>query len=169
MNPPASVPPQAGEVAKTVELSFPSMPEYLGVLRATVRSFCQKTSFNEETANQVTLAAVEAATNIIRHAYKGDPNQRVVLFCRETPSGIEIEFLDWGEPIPKEKFPMASLKGSLHPGGLGVHIMKTCMDQVEYKLIRSGGNRLLLTKHREEAVPAGAPENPVGEEKGEVS
>jgi len=77
----------------------------------------------------------------------------VVLFCRETEGGIEVEFLDWGESIPSDQFPLPVSSQSLRPGGLGVHIMKTCMDQVEYKLIRSGGNRLLLTKLRDETDP----------------
>ena len=91
------------------------------------------------------IAVVEAAANIIQHAYHGEPNHSISFFFNKLPCGIEIEFLDEGSSVPPELIKSRDVD-KIEPGGLGVHIMKCCMDTFEYEKRPGGGSRLVLRK-----------------------
>jgi anti-sigma regulatory factor (Ser/Thr protein kinase) len=141
--PPCSHPP-------VVELQFPSCSEYLALIRPTARWFAKKCGFAERDTARIVLATVEAVTNIIRHAYGGDARQRITLRMTEIGGGLEIEFLDQGKSVTPADIERRSAAKSTHPetGGLGVKMMKTCMDHFEYEPLPGGGARLLLRKLR---------------------
>ena len=134
------------------ELVIPSSPDYLPLVRQSVRWFCERCGLPEDEGGRVALAVVEAVTNIIRHAYQGRPDERITLFFSELPGGIEIEFLDEGTSVPPEALRGRDLD-DVEPGGLGLHIMKCCMDSFDYEARPGGGSRLVLKKFAP-AVPA---------------
>ena len=128
-----------------LELRFASCPEYLSLLRHTARWYAKRCGFDDKECGRIVLALVEAVTNIIRHAYDGDENQQITLRIGECAGGIELELLDHGKNVPPgalEKPP----RGKLEPGGLGVQMMKTCMDHFQYEPQPGGGARLVLRK-----------------------
>jgi anti-sigma regulatory factor (Ser/Thr protein kinase) len=152
---PAADPPAAPPAA--LEVRFPSSSEYLSLLRTQVRWFAKKCGFADRECGRIVLAAVEATTNIIRHAYAMDPGQWITLHLREIPGGLELEFLDRGHAVAPGEV-CARQKSRLQPGGLGVDMMKHCMDHFSYEPRPEGGARLLLRKLRgsscqEEATP----------------
>jgi sigma-B regulation protein RsbU (phosphoserine phosphatase) len=135
-----------------VEIIFPSSPEYLALVRAAVRTLCEKCEFTEVECSRTVLAVVEAVTNIIRHAYHGDPGQEIVLRARDLGDGLELEFLDRGDSVPPATISSRDL-AEVEPGGLGVHMMKSCMDEVSYEGRPGGGSRLVLRKFRGSSGP----------------
>lgn len=131
----------------TVEMEIPSSPAYLSLLRSTVEWYANKAGFGTRDRGRITLAVVEAVTNIIRHAYDGDESQRITLRLTQGENGMEIELLDRGKCVhPAQLKPRTS--GELTPGGLGVRLMKTCMDHCHYEPRPGGGSRLVLRKLR---------------------
>jgi len=69
---------------------------------------------------------------------------------------MEIELLDRGKCVePAELEPKA--RQELCPGGLGVRMMKTCMDHFQYEPRPGGGARLVLRKLREGCEEAPKP------------
>ena len=133
------------------ELVFPSSPEYLSLVRCNVQWICEKCRFPEKDTGRITLAVVEAVTNIIRHAYHGDPACEITLRLTEIPSGLQLEFLDRGEHAAADQIKGRALE-DVKPGGLGVHMMYSCMDDVEYEQRPGGGTRLVLRKYLAETA-----------------
>jgi anti-sigma regulatory factor (Ser/Thr protein kinase) len=102
--------------------------------------------FDQQTARDVVLAVSEAVSNIISHCYRGrcDP---ITLRCLLHADRLEIRVRDFGpKPDP------ATLKGrdlaDIRPGGLGIHIMRQTMDEVEYDLSMASGTELRMVKFR---------------------
>ncbi|MCZ6794046.1 MAG: ATP-binding protein [Planctomycetota bacterium] len=129
------------------ELVFPSSPEYLSLVRSNVQWITERCKFPEKEASRIVLAVVEAVTNIIRHAYHGDNERKITMRLTEIPCGLQLEFLDRGEPVPPQKIKGRSLD-EVKPGGLGVHMLASCMDDVRYEERPGGGTRLVLKKFR---------------------
>ena len=146
--PPADPKPRPGQSCPAVELTFPSCPEYLSLLREVVEWFAARRGFSDTDCGRIVLSVVEATTNIIRHAYDGDSNQKITLRMRELEEGLELEFLDRGWNVSP-----GGLEGKpredLEPGGLGVRMIKTCMDELHYEVRPGGGARLVLRKRRD--------------------
>jgi len=138
-------PSQESESLDTVEISFPSSSEYLSLVRAATRWFAEKCEFSEKECGRIVLAVVEATTNIIRHAYGGDPHQRITLRLKHFDDGLEIEFLDRGKSVDLDRLEKRKT-AELTPGGLGVPMMKCCMDDFHYETRPGGGARLVLRK-----------------------
>lgn len=135
--------PQAA--CPAVEIRFPSCAEYLALLRQIMEWFTERCGFPEIERSRIVLAVVEATTNIIRHAYEGDPSQRITLCVRQLPDALELEFLDTGRSTGPQGL-QGKDPGQLEPGGLGVRMMKSCMDDFQYSALPEGGARLILRK-----------------------
>jgi len=135
-----------------LKLEFPSNPELLCVVRGAMERLTERMGFSERESRSVTRAVDEAVTNIIRHAYRGQPNQPIVLTCYRLPKavgselaqGLEIVLEDQGEPPDPGRLRGRSLD-EIKPGGLGLHYIRESMDVVEFS--SSGGkNQLRLVR-----------------------
>lgn len=133
--------------APAVEVSFPSSAEYLSLVRSVAGWFAARCGFGDRDCGRIVLSAVEATTNIIRHAYGGEPGQRITIQFRELEDGLECEFLDAGKNVLPEGL-VEKARGELDSGGLGVRMMQSCMDELRYEVRPEGGARLVLRKRR---------------------
>ena len=127
---------------------IPSSPDYLSLLRTNVGWLCERCELSETETSRTVLAAVEAATNIIRHAYGGDTCHTIILRGTELDDGLELEFLDRGRCVePLDVQPLDPDES--RQGGRGVHLIQSCVDQFEYEPRSDGsGARLVLRKFR---------------------
>jgi serine/threonine-protein kinase RsbW len=53
--------------------SFPATPEAVGIIRRDVAAYAQKLGMRGTAVDNVRVAVSEAATNVVRHAYRGLP------------------------------------------------------------------------------------------------
>ncbi|MFZ1083169.1 MAG: ATP-binding protein [Candidatus Kryptoniota bacterium] len=95
--------------------------------------------FGDREVSEITLAVDEACTNVIKHAYKGNPETEFEI--KIIASGIEFEIVvrDWGDSFDPENVPVPDIKEKIkkhRAGGLGIFLMRKLMDTVEYH----GGN-----------------------------
>ena len=95
--------------------------------------------FGDKEVSEITLAVDEACTNVIKHAYKGNPETEFEI--KIIASGIEFEIVvrDWGDGFDPENVPVPDIKEKIkkhRAGGLGIFLMRKLMDTVEYH----GGN-----------------------------
>jgi anti-sigma regulatory factor (Ser/Thr protein kinase) len=132
-----------------VRLTIASDPAHLPVVRAALERFCALLGLDEPTAGDVVLAVDEALTNVIKHAYHGAPDRPIeITFCQVSSSGqpgLEIRLRDWGEQTEPGKIRSRDLQ-DVRPGGLGVHIMRQCMDRIDYTHAADGGTILTMVK-----------------------
>jgi len=136
-----------------IRMTIPSSPILLPVIRSTVEKFCEQLGFDFRTAGQVVLAVDEGLSNIMRHGYGGNQTKPIEIEISPIPSlgaakGVRICLRDHGktfDPVKvlSEKLPDPEM---LSTGGLGVHIMITCMDRVDYQQAPGGGMQLTMIK-----------------------
>ena len=132
-----------------IQIRIFSQPAHLPVVRSAVEKFCGALGFDSEMAGRIVLAVDEALTNIIRHAYEGRGDQHIDIelssLGAQKPGGLRICLRDYGKGVSASEIKSRDLD-RVRPGGLGVHIMNTCMDSVEYKP-SGGGTELTLVKY----------------------
>ena len=133
-----------------VRIRIASTPAQLPIVRAVVEKLTRLVGFDQEASDRITLAVDEALTNIIRHAYHGRPDGPIELTFRRVAdargaAALCIELRDWGTQVSPEQIRPRKLD-ELRPGGLGVHIITSVMDEVQYVPVPTGGTRLTMTK-----------------------
>lgn len=143
------------KVAVPVKLAIVSDPAFLPVVRATVGRVAELIGFCCDDSDKIILALDEALANVIRHGYDGRNDGPVELSFerveRDGASGIKIIICDRGKQVDPAKIRSRDLK-DIRPGGLGVHIMNTVMNDVSYDCPKEGGMALTMIKYIDRPV-----------------
>lgn len=92
------------------------------------------------------LTISEICTNIIKHAYAGQPGEiNVSIIVSE--EGIQLDFYDQGKSFDPSTVPRPSFNPPpLNEGGFGLHIVRQIMDVVSYERHPEKGNHWRLIK-----------------------
>jgi anti-sigma regulatory factor (Ser/Thr protein kinase) len=102
--------------------------------------------FSEKDCDKICLAVDEACSNVIRHSYKERPDGEIIIKCSFDSGRLSISIRDFGEKFDaKEIQPLDPNK--VKPGGLGVHMIKSVMDEVEYDCSHEVGTEIHMTKY----------------------
>jgi serine/threonine-protein kinase RsbW len=132
-----------------VRQRIPSRTEELHRVREIVEREATAFGFDVETAFRLALAVDEACTNIIKHAYEGNPSRAFDLEIATAGNQFRIVLTDEGKGFSPTKLPRLDMKRYFERmcrGGLGVHIIKLVMDDVDYDVRANKYNRLSMTK-----------------------
>jgi len=137
-------------MGEPVQISITSDPPRLAEVRIMVEQICREVGFAEEEISKLVLAVDEALTNVIRHGYEGQGGKPIELVFEPEPEasrgGLEIRIRDYGRQADLEAICGRSLD-DVRPGGLGVHLIESAMDEVEYSHPPGGGMQLRLRKY----------------------
>ena len=114
---------------------FTAKLENLYEMLSWIGSYCEKVGFSASAIKKIELASEEALMNIINHAYKqklGD----IYLDITTSNKQVKIIIKDTGasfNPLLQAKKPnvLAPLEERA-VGGLGIHMIKEYMDEVQY-------------------------------------
>lgn len=139
-----------------VRLMMPSIPRYLAVIRAALRCMSAQEGFVEETIDKMVLAADEALANVIKHGYDSKPEGSIGVFLRPmiagSRRGLDIVIVDRARSIDPSAIRGRDL-ADVRPGGLGVHIIRSVMDKVQYRKRSGGGMLLRMVKYLDVSPP----------------
>lgn len=130
-------------------LSIPGATQHLGKVRRFVEKHAREARLGEQAIAHIKMAVDEACANIIEHAYDDDRQEISVLVMIDTER-FTVCIRDQGRPFRPESWSEPNLfriAESRRGGGLGVQIMRSLMDQVEYTT-RGDTNEVRLTKFR---------------------
>jgi serine/threonine-protein kinase RsbW len=146
----SSVPPHAD---RTLEASLTSsLTAYQGFVESILDQLAEL-GWQEKDLFAIRMALEESISNAIRHGNKEDPEKRVQVECRLSPTRFWIQITDEGVGFNPAAVPDCRSPDRLQiPGGRGLTLMKAYRTRVEYN---DCGNRLTMEKH----VPASATEN----------
>ena len=139
-----------GEI-EGLEIRLTSDPRWLQVLRAAVGQVGHLAGLEPAVVDHLKLAVDEACANIIVHAYGGERGRPIVATLNLHPDRLEVRLRDFGKKVPPESIRPKEPDPS-RPGGLGVHLIHACMDEVVYESADGPGMELRLVKH----LPGGA-------------
>ncbi len=133
------------------ELRVPGQVEYLGELRDFVTRVGKKYGFSERIISAFKLSIDEAATNIIKHAYR-DWEGDVTLRIMAKRNSLTMVLIDQGKYFDPRQVNSPDLQRYVEigkRGGLGIFIMRRLLDEIDYRKTEEG-NELWMTKHRDE-------------------
>ena len=131
--------------ADVVSVTLHSDPKFLPLVRSLADEGAAMAGFGESERHGIVLAVTEAHTNVIRHVYGGATDRRIDVLLHNQPGTFHMEIVDYGEFVSPDKIASRPLD-EVRPGGLGVHLIKSTMDEVHYRKNAHGGTTLTLIK-----------------------
>lgn len=150
-----------------IKIEVKSNPLFLAGVREMVSHVAKRLGFGDEAAGQMALAVDEALCNVIRHGYGRQPDRPIWLSiypeggawnepgnsadCGCTglamPDALRIVIEDEARQVDPETIRSRDLE-EIRPGGLGVHIIQSVMDEARYERRDGVGMRLVMIKKR---------------------
>ena len=131
---------------ETVEINISLNPKMMRVVRDVAGRMGTLSGLNQEEANGFKLAVDEACANVLRHAYGGDDSRRLSVKISMETVGLRVVLHDSGRGFNPEDIPPLK-EPRLEPGGLGLHLIRTVMDEVDYTSSEIEGNTLTMIKY----------------------
>lgn len=151
-----------------VELKIMSTPRCLAAVRGAVEEMARFEGFGDMDSHGLVLAIDEALANVIEHGYGGEEGHPIVVTLTPMSSsdgrrGVSVIVRDHGQQVRPEQICGRNLE-DVRPGGLGVHIIRSVMDEVEYSCPIDGGMMLRMVKYASPAAStSGADIAPTGD------
>ena len=126
---------------------FPVDSAQLKEVRNFARGLFDQVPEFEDKEEELVLALAEAAQNIVKHAYSGQPSgdtMRVEIEYQDKV--LTMELFDKGKPVIPENIKPRKLS-DIKAGGLGTFFIGQIMDEVVFKTNKEDWvNHLILTK-----------------------
>ena len=134
----------------TYRLRLPSRTENLELIRDFVSKIARNAGFSEEEVGKIQLAVDEACTNVVKHAYNGDTRKPIDVAVRIDYDRLTIVVADEGkgfDPKAVEISDLSEYLAELKVGGLGIYLIRTLMDEVEYDIRPGVRNEVRMVKY----------------------
>ncbi len=89
-----------------MKLSFPSDSRFLDMVHRLAKHLAESTGFDAQEAENIAVAVDEATTNVIQHAYGGEPGHEIEVHFEPRDESLEITILHDGQaldamPVPR--------------------------------------------------------------------
>jgi serine/threonine-protein kinase RsbW len=129
---------------KKYHLRIPSQTENLEIIREFVTKIARKVGFKDEETGKIELAVDEACTNVIEHAYAKDDRKLIDIEVQIDKDKFTITITDQGKGFDPKKLKTPDMKkymDEMRVGGLGVYLMKTLMDEIDFDIKGGRGGR----------------------------
>lgn len=134
-------------------ITLPSQARFVAPALAFIRAVAASCGFSDHDLNNIELAAEEALTNVIEHAFEGNAEETFNLSVRFTETDFFITIFEKGIPFNPDKvahYDPVRFVHTLEADGLGVYLMKNMMDDVRFENLGREGKSLTLVKHMKE-------------------
>ena len=132
----------------TLNVTIEATLDELARLQRQVAEFAEQQEWPPELVYQVELVIEELCVNVVSYG-TDDGSHAIELRLVSTPETLTIDIIDDGRPFdPFTEAPPPDLDSSVEDrpiGGLGVHFVKTMMDEVQYRR-DEGRNHVTLRK-----------------------
>ena len=116
--------------AADVRLTLPARPENVAVVRHVLGAFAESLHLPADIVDDMRLAVTEACTNVVRHAYDGDPGPLEIVI-RPAGAMIDVIVSDTGRGLA----PSPDTAGP----GLGMSLIATLAHSLEVHQAPAGG------------------------------
>jgi len=111
--------------------TFSSDTLELRKIRDWLRGILQQQNCSENCTNDAVLAVNEACMNIIQHGYCGRTDGEIILEVLQENDFLIFLLTDFASPVDINKCVPRDLN-EVRPGGLGIPIIHSIMDEVNY-------------------------------------
>ncbi|MGH7707970.1 MAG: ATP-binding protein [Vulcanimicrobiaceae bacterium] len=127
----------------TVELRIPAEAEWVAVARLAIAAVANRLEFSYEEIEDVKLAVAEACTNCIHHAAASDA---IEIHCEVDERELRVRVRDAGGGARSRRARPAPVGDEPAMDGLGIFLIQSLMDSVEYHVDPKTGTELLMSK-----------------------
>jgi serine/threonine-protein kinase RsbW len=136
-------------VERTFQLHVPSSTENLSMIREFVGRVGERAGMDTAELTKLELAVDEACANVIEHAYGSDNTREVTVKAVLDAECVQIEIVDTGrgfDPAQVEQVNLDQLINQRKSGGLGMRLIRSLMDEVQYQIVPGQKNELRMVK-----------------------
>ncbi len=119
-------------------------------MRGFFQSVCREHAIDDDTFKTLNLAVEEWVANVINYAYAKGTRGHVELTAKVVDDVLTLVIKDHGIPFDPTQHADVDVDAGLEErqiGGLGIYLMKTIMDTIDYERSADGYNVLTLTKN----------------------
>ena len=129
------------------EKDFKVESSSLKEIRSFAREVISKSTVLSACSDDLVLALAEAAQNIVKHAYNGQPTDDILkVKISFKDNDLSMELFDKGKPVVPANIKPRNLE-DIKAGGLGTFFIGQIMDEVVFKTTKVDWvNHLVLTK-----------------------
>jgi serine/threonine-protein kinase RsbW len=140
---------QHNEDAMSVQadLIIDSRLEELDRARQWVSGHARSEGFAPKAVFDLALVLSEVCTNVIKHAYRGEPNLPIELKLAIDETKLTLSVHDHGAKFDIHAYQPPDLSQP-RESGYGVFIIRSLMDEVEYDTSGDRGTTVILVKYR---------------------
>ncbi len=125
--------------------------EELRKIEAAVDEMSGAESWQPDIEFKIRLALDELCTNVINYAHRDSLDHDMTVTIESDDDEVRVEIIDGGDPFnPLEDAPEPDTESALTDrdiGGLGIHFVKTLVDDARYWR-KDNRNHLALSKRR---------------------
>jgi sigma-B regulation protein RsbU (phosphoserine phosphatase) len=132
-------------VDRLLRLQFPAQSEQLRRVRRRLREALRAIGCDAALTTACALAVDQAVSNIIRHAYGTTHSGDIILEIEHGDGLLVFRLTDFAPPVTVAAIQSRPLD-EIRPGVLGVHLIRSIMDEVKHIPQPVRGNRLEMTK-----------------------
>ena len=141
---------------RTFQIRVPSSTENLAMIRDFVGKIGERAGMTPAELVRLELAVDEACANVIEHAYGSDDTREVTVKAKLDTEEIQIEIVDTGkgfDPASVEQANLDQLVSNRKSGGLGMRLIRSVMDEVQYQIVPGQKNELRMVKRLKKKEP----------------
>ena len=131
------------------KITFDANFDNLDEIREFVGEVARQGGFSDKEIYSIQLAADEASSNIIEHAYASVGGGKIEIDCSISDTELKIIMRDHGKSFDPSSVPEPNINADLSErkiGGLGMYLMRKLMDEVSYESSSNAGNVLTMIK-----------------------
>ena len=132
------------------KLRIPSQTDNLEIIREFVSRVASKVGFGVNDVEKIELAVDEACTNVIKHAYDKNPDKPIDIIIKIDFNKFTIVITDHGKGFDPKKLKIPNMQeylAELRVGGLGIYLMRSLMDEVNYDIKPGVRNKVTMVKY----------------------
>ena len=134
--------------AASIDLQLKNELEEIDRALQSFAAFCKRTQLANDVQNSVSIVLDDLLNNVINHAFEDSKEHEIEVSFRADHQRLVIEVVDDGvefDPFLKGEPDIESNIDERGVGGLGIHMIKSIMDDYSYKRIK-GRNHVTLMK-----------------------
>ena len=126
---------------------MPSHIEAVADAAVAVTDFIRNCGVSEELSFGIEMAVRESVTNAMVHGNQEDESKSVEVIFNCHDNELEIEVRDQGEGFDPASVPdPTNAENLLKTSGRGIFLMRTFMDEIEWRNRPEGGTAVRMTK-----------------------
>ena len=138
-----------------IELVLANRPSEIVRFQDLLESLASEHAIPPKALHEVQLAVEEHLANILNHAFTDQQEHQILVRLEVETDILRIEVKDDGRPFNPLEHPKPDLALPVDQrpiGGLGIHMMRKSVDQIEYRRA-NGKNILAILKRIKAPIP----------------